>query len=244
MADLFDFKIVFTNIPKILKYLPVTLEITVLATVFGLILALLIAIVKIKKIPVLKRIVQIYVSFMRGTPLIVQLYLTYYGIPMALKYINYYKGTNYTTNGISPIVFVVVTFALSEAAYNSESIRAAILSVDKGQIEAANSLGMTYPQVLRRIIIPEAVVVALPTLGNALISLLKGTSLAFVCAVIEMTAQGKILAGSSYRQFESYISLALIYWGLTIIIEKGLAVVERKFSIPDMPVRRKGVEND
>lgn len=92
---------------------------------------------------------------------------------------------------------------------------------------------MTYPQVLARVIIPEAFVVALPTLGNTLIGLLKGTSLAFVCAVVEMTAQAKIIAGANYRYFEVYLALAVIYWGVTIMIEQLIQFVEKKISIPD-----------
>jgi polar amino acid transport system permease protein len=233
MPNIFDFKLVFTQIPELLKYLPMTLEITILSMIFGLIIGLMVAIVKIKQIPVLKRIIAIFVSFTRGTPIIVQLYLTYYGIPILLKYYNYYNGTNYNLNNIPSLLFVLVAFSLNEGAYNSESIRAAIQSIDKGQIEAAHSLGMTSLQVLKRITIPEAFVVALPTLGNALISLLKGTSLAFVCSVVEMTAQGKILAGSNYRYFEVYVSLAIIYWVLTIIIEQIIRFVEKRMSIPD-----------
>ncbi|AGF55169.1 polar amino acid transport system permease protein [Clostridium saccharoperbutylacetonicum] len=233
MPNIFDFKLVFTEIPELLKYLPMTLEITILSMIFGLIIGLMVAIVKIKQIPVLKRVVAVFVSFTRGTPIIVQLYLTYYGIPILLKYYNYYNGTNYNLNNIPSLLFVLVAFSLNEAAYNSESIRAAIQSIDKGQTEAAHSLGMTSLQVLRRITIPEAFVVALPTLGNALIGLLKGTSLAFVCSVVEMTAQGKILAGSNYRYFEVYVSLAIIYWVLTIIIEQIIRFVEKRMSIPD-----------
>ncbi len=233
MPNIFDIKLVFTEIPELLKYLPMTLEITILSMIFGLTIGLILAIVKIKQIPVLKRIISIFVSFTRGTPIIVQLYLTYYGIPIILKYYNYYNGTNYNLNNIPSLLFVLVAFSLNEAAYNSESIRAAIQAIDKGQIEAAHSLGMTSLQVLRRITIPEAFVVALPTLGNALISLLKGTSLAFVCSVVEMTAQGKILAGSNYRYFEVYVSLAIIYWILTIIIEQIIRFVEKRMSIPD-----------
>ncbi|AQR94060.1 amino acid ABC transporter permease [Clostridium saccharoperbutylacetonicum] len=233
MPNIFDFKLVFTQIPELLKYLPMTLEITILSMIFGLIIGLMVAIVKIRQIPVLKKIIAIFVSFTRGTPIIVQLYLTYYGIPILLKYYNYYNGTNYNLNNIPSLLFVLVAFSLNEGAYNSESIRAAIQSIDKGQIEAAHSLGMTSLQVLKRITIPEAFVVALPTLGNALISLLKGTSLAFVCSVVEMTAQGKILAGSNYRYFEVYVSLAIIYWVLTIIIEQIIRFVEKRMSIPD-----------
>lgn len=244
MPNIFDIKLVFEQIPKLLAYLPVTLEITLISMFFGIILGLLIAIIKINKIPVLSQMCALYISVIRGTPILVQLYLTYFGIPIFLKYINYYNGTNYNVNNIPPLLFVLVTFSLNQAAYNSEIIRAAIQSVDKGQIEAANSLGMTPIQVLRRVIIPQSIVVALPSLGNGLISLMKGTSLAFVCSVVEITAQGKIIAGNNYRYFEVYLSLAIIYWGLTIVIENIIKIIEKKVSIPDKVLSiesRKGI---
>lgn len=121
----------------------------------------------------------------------------------------------------------------NESAYNAEVIRASLESVPKGQIEAANALGMTYFQALRRVILPEAIVVALPSLGNSFIGLIKGTSLAFVCAVVEMTAAGKIIAGRTYRYFEVYVSLAIIYWIITIIVEQGIKLIEKKIRIPE-----------
>ncbi|MBT9429476.1 MULTISPECIES: amino acid ABC transporter permease [Symbiopectobacterium] len=211
MPTIFDIKLVFTQIPALLEYLPVTLLITAFSMIASVILGFMIALIRIKRIWLLNSGAGVFVSFIRGTPLIVQLYLTYYGIPILLKYYNYYNQTDYNVNDIPSLLFVLLAFSLNEAAYNSESIRAALLSVDKKQIEAAQSLGMTPFQVLRRVTIPEAFVVALPTLDNALIGLLKGTSLAFVCSVIELTARGKILASSNYRYFEVYVSLALIY---------------------------------
>ena len=148
---------------------------------------------KIKKVPVLKQLVSIYISVIRGTPVLVQLYVTYFGIPMLLKYINFKCGTNYNVNGVAPIVYAFVALALNESAFNAEIIRASLESVDKGQVEAASALGMNYFQALIRIILPEAIVVALPSLGNAFIGLIKGTSLAFVCSVVEMTAEGRFL---------------------------------------------------
>ncbi|GKW26603.1 amino acid ABC transporter permease [Pectobacterium polonicum] len=235
MPNIFDIKLVFTQIPALLEYLPVTLAITAISMIIGVILGFIIASIRIRKIVFLNQAVGVFVSFMRGTPLIVQLYLSYYGIPVLLKYYNYYNQTDYNVNDIPSILFVLLAFSLNEAAYNSESIRAAMLSVDKKQIEAAQSLGMTPLQVLRRVTLPNAFIVALPTLGNTLISLLKGTSLAFVCSVIDLTAKGKILASSSYRYFEVYISLALIYWALTIIIEQVIKRVETTISVPDTP---------
>ncbi|MFE4713651.1 MULTISPECIES: amino acid ABC transporter permease [Bacillales] len=239
MPNIFDIELVFTLIPKLLKYLPVTLELTVISMIAGLLLGLLLAIIKMKKIPVLYQISVVFISFIRGTPILVQLYLSYAGIPLILKYYNYYHETSYNVNSIPAIFYVLLALSLNEAAYNSEVIRAALLSVDKGQTEAAQSLGMTYGQVLRRIVLPEAFIVALPTLGNALIGLMKGTSLAFVCSVVEITAQSRILAGNNLRFFESYCALALIYWALTIVIERAIAFLEKRLDIDFRSLRKR-----
>ena len=134
MGKLFDGKLVFTQIPLLLKYLPVTMELAVTAMIASLILGLLLALVKIKKVPVLKQLVSIYISVIRGTPILVQLYVTYFGIPMLLKYINFKCGTNYNVNGVAPIVYAFVALALNESAFNAEIIRASLESVDKGQV--------------------------------------------------------------------------------------------------------------
>ncbi|MDR0526922.1 MAG: amino acid ABC transporter permease [Spirochaetaceae bacterium] len=236
MANLFDVGLVFTQIPVLLESLPVTLYLTLLAMLGGLVLGLGVALVKIHKIPALSQICAVYVSITRGTPVIVQLYLTYFGIPLALKYFNYYNGTAYNVNNVPSIVFVLIALSLNQAAYSSETLRAAILSVDKRQIEAAQSLGMSAFQILRRIIVPEAFVVALPSLGNSLIVMLKETSLAFVCSVVELTARAKIIAGNNYRFFESYCSVAIIYWILTFAVEQIVRRAEKRLRIPETPL--------
>jgi len=233
MTKIFDGWLVFTEIPSILKYLSVTLQLTLFALIIGWVLGLLIALVKIRKVPVLRQICALFVSVMRGTPIIVQLYITYFGIPIILKYYNYYNGTSHNINWIPPIVFAIVALGLNQSAFDSETIRAAIQSVERGQIEAAKSLGMTRLQIFRRILFPQAFNVALPPLGNSLIALIKGTSLAFTCSVVEITAQAKILAGNSYRFFEAYCSLAIIYWFITIILERVFVFAEKKMSIPE-----------
>ncbi|MDR2656523.1 MAG: amino acid ABC transporter permease [Oscillospiraceae bacterium] len=236
MTVLFDFKLVFTQIPRILRYLPITLEIAAASTVFSLIIGFLVALIKIKKIRALSQIVSFYVSFTRGTPIIVQLYTTYYGIPMILQYINRRYGLNLNVNGIPPIVFALVALALNDGAYTSESIRAAILSVEKGQMEAAQSIGMTTFQTLKRIIVPEALVVALPSLGNAFIGMIKGTSLVFTCAVVEMTAAGRMMASRNFRYFEMYVSLAVIYWVITMVVSRLLLLWEKKLKCNERQV--------
>ncbi|GFH40184.1 amino acid ABC transporter permease [Pseudolactococcus insecticola] len=215
----------------IISRVPTSFIITVIAMIIGLVLGLVLALIKINKLPVLDQIRALFVSFIRGTPIYVQLLLTYTGIPLVLKAINLNYGTSYNINDISPMLFVILTFAANEAAYNSETIRAAIESVDSGQIEAAKSLGMTNSQVFRRVTLPEAATVAAAPLGNALMGLLKGTSLAFVAGVIEMTAEAKIIGGSNFRVFESYLAVALVYWAINLVFENLIRLLERKLQI-------------
>lgn len=233
MAKLFDVGLVFSEIPDLLKYLPTTLLLSIISLVIGLFIGLVIAVIRDKKIPVLSQLAVFFVSIIRGTPIIVQLYITYFGIPIALKYINFYYGTEYDINGIPGIVFAMIALGLNQSAFDSETIRSAIASVDKGQIEAAKSMGMTGFQVLRRVIIPQATAVAIAPLGNSFIGLIKGTSLAFTCSVVEITAAGKILAGKNYRYFEVYCSLAIIYWIITVVLERIIKIIEDKTKIPD-----------
>lgn len=241
---LFDFWMVFERIPEILTYLPISLLIAATATLASLLIGFAVAWIKVKQTRVLKPLADFYVSFTRGTPIIVQLYTTYYGIPFFLNYLNDSFGWGLDLNGIPPIMFALVALALNDAAYSSESIRAAILSVDKGQLEAAHSIGMTSGQTLRRIIIPEAAVVALPSLGNGFINMIKNTSLVFVCGVIEMTAAARLIAGRNYRYFEMYVSLAIIYWIITLIASRLLIVAERKLLRNEQAIKTTNAQAD
>lgn len=230
-GQLFSLRSVFDGIPRIIGQLPTTLGLTLGGAILGLVLALIFAIVKINRTRILYPIQAFFVSFLRGTPVLVQLMLTFYGIPLALKALNQRLGTSFNINDIPAAAFAIVAFAFNEAAYASETIRAAILSVDPGEIEAARSLGMTNSQVYRRVIIPNAAVVATPTLINSLIGLTKGTSLAFSAGVVEVFAEARILGGADYRYFERFISVALVYWVVSVIIEQFGRWVEKRMSI-------------
>ena len=218
-GQIFSLRAVFDGLPRIIERLPVTLGLTLASALFGIVLALGFALVKINKVKLLYPIQTVFVSFLRGTPILVQLMLTFYGIPMLLKVLNQQYGTQFDINALPASLFAIVAFAFNEAAYASETIRAAILSVDAGEIEAAKSLGMTRFQVYSRVIIPNAAVVATPSLINSLIGLTKGTSLAFSAGVVEIFAQARIMGGVDYRYFERYISVSLVYWAVNILIE-------------------------
>ncbi len=240
---IFDASYIWEFIPQLLEALPVTLEMTVVAAIGGLVFGFLIALVKIKKIKVLNQICSVYVSFMRGTPLLVQLFLSYYGLPIVLQSVNAKFGTSFDINTIPAIVFVFIAFSLNEAAYNSETIRAAIQSVDKNEIEAGKAMGMTNFQIMRRITLPQALVVALPNFGNSLISLLKNTSLAFTVSVMDIMGKAKVVSGRNLRLFEVYIAAAIVYWIVCIIIEVISKLVERKIDVKRKGIKEGGVKN-
>ncbi|CAM2755587.1 amino acid ABC transporter permease [Streptococcus agalactiae LMG 14747] len=241
-GKLFSWQAVFDAIPSILERLPLTIGLTLAGALAGLLLALLFAVVKINRVKVIYPIQAFFVSFLRGTPILVQLMLSYYGIPLLLKAINQKTGLDMNINAIPASLFAITAFAFNEAAYASETIRAAIQSVDSGEVEAAKSLGMTNKQIYRRVIIPNAAVVATPTLINSLIGLTKGTSLAFNAGIVEMYAQAQILGGSDYRYFERFISVSLIYWGISFLIENLGRFIEQSMAISSPKAATRSLE--
>ncbi|MED3622495.1 amino acid ABC transporter permease [Neobacillus thermocopriae] len=176
-----------------------TIPLTILSFIIGLILAILTALARISQVKILQGIARVYVSIIRGTPLLVQLFIIFYGLPNL--------GVT-----LDPFVSAVIGFSLSVGAYASEIIRAAILSIPKGQWEAAFSIGMTYTQALKRIILPQAARVSIPPLSNSFISLVKDTSLASLVLVTEMFRRAQEIASRNYEFLLVYSEAALIYW--------------------------------
>ena len=238
LENIFKPSAIADAIREIFPNVPVTLEIAAVAAVLGILIGFLLALFRIRKWPGLSQLATVYISFMRGTPLLVQIFLSYYGIPMVLNMLNYQFGTEFSINRIPNMAFVFVAFSLNEAAYMAEAIRAALLSVDHKDIEAAYSIGMTGWQTMRRVILPQAMIVAIPNLGNSIISLIKSTSLAFTIGVMDMMGRAKVIAGRNMRFFEVYIGLALMYWVLCILIEFGVHRLEKRFNILDREVKQ------
>jgi len=230
--NLIDFGAIGDYTVALLPYIPLTLALSVAATALGTVIGLALALVKLARVPVLSQITAVLVSYLRGTPILVQLLLNVNAVPIAILYLNHAFGTAYDALALSPFLVATLTFAMNEAAYSSESIRAALLSVDRREIEAAHALGMTGWQTLRRVTIPSAAVVAFPTLVNNFIGMLKQSSLAFVVSVVEVTAYAKIIGARDYRFFEAYLATAIIYWALTVIVEQIARVVERRMQRP------------
>ncbi|EWS79533.1 amino acid ABC transporter permease [Brachybacterium phenoliresistens] len=194
-------------LPQLLKFLPVTLLIAVASMFFAILIGLFVALIRFLRIPVLDQLAQLYVSLFRGIPTLVQLFLIYYGLPQLFPFM--------TT--MDALTAAIVGFSLKESSYLAEIFRAALTSVDGGQLEAGLATGMTAPQVYRRYIIPQAAYNALPATGNIFISLLKETSVAFTLGLTELFAEAKILASASFRFFETFLVVGLVYWLLVIV---------------------------
>lgn len=236
MEKVFDVKYMINAVPQIITGIPVSLVIAFVAFVFGIVLGLLGALAKLYKVPVLRQFTILYVSFVRGTPLVAQIFLIYYGIPVLLRVLQEQSGIAIDISGIPAIVFIFIAFALNAGAYLTETIRAAILSVDKGQLEAAYSVGMSSVQAMVRIILPQALKAGLPNISNFFIGLLKDTSLAFVAAVPDIMGQAKIVAGRTSRFFEAYIVAAVFFWIICIVFELLTHLLEKRICKNDRGV--------
>lgn len=203
----FDVTYFLEMIPLLLGYLGLTMKMASLGLVFALMLAVNMAVVRVLKVPLLDWLVQLFISFFRGTPLLVQLFLLYYGLPQMFPIMV----------GIDAFTAAVIGLSLHFSAYMAESIRAAILGIDKSQMEAALSIGQSPLMAMRRIILPQAARIALPSLMNQFVDMIKSTSLAFTLGVAELMARAQMEASSSFRFFESFLAVALIYWAVVVI---------------------------
>ncbi len=205
----FDFEFMIKLIPIMSKYSSVTLKLSALAILFGFALAFVIAMILHAKVPVLSQFFKLYISFFRGTPLMAQLFCFYFGIIPLLQNL-VLKITSFQA--------ALVILSLASSAYMAESLRAAISSIHKGQMEAAQSIGMTYIQAMFCIILPQAIKVAIPTLFSSFINIVKDTSLVFAIGVKEMMATAQLEGASGYRYLEAYLCVLIMYWIITAIM--------------------------
>lgn len=211
--------IISAALPMLLKGLQVTLYIFVIAIIIGFLIGLVIALFRLAPIKILNWIAKIYVDAIRGTPFIVQLFFIYFGIN-SLQFIS----LNSTTAGI-------ITVAINAGAYFSEIIRAGIQSIDKGQTEAARSIGFTSAQTMRYIVLPQAFRRMLPTITNQSIISLKDTSLLSVIGIADLTQQGQIQASATFEAFKIWLVVGVIYFIVIYLLTLLANFVERRFQL-------------
>ena len=224
MSVFFSWERFFSNIPKIVPYFGVTCSIAFYGILFGSVAGFLIAWIKIKSVPFLRTIAAVFVSFMRGTPMIVQLMLVYYGLPPVIDAI---FGTNINT-GWDKVIFAYITFACNEAAFLSAIFYGAITAVPVGQLEAGYSVGLTTTQTLRKIILPQAVRYALPAFGTDVIGVFQGSSLVFMIGVTDIMGRAKTIGYASGHVLEAYLFAAVLYIAISLLLRLLFAVWNRR----------------
>lgn len=205
----------------------VTLEITVFAVVIGVALGLLVALGKMSSVKPVRILFSAYVEILRGTPLIVQVLIVYAGVPMLMqKY-----GIDFRWD--DPIIASILVCGINSSAYVAEIIRSGLQAVDKGQMEAARSLGMSHFQAMRFIIVPQAFRIILPALANEFIALLKETAILSVISVVEVTRRSMLWAAATFEAWPAYLGTAFVYLSITIPLSRLVAYLERRMAQSD-----------
>jgi polar amino acid transport system permease protein len=216
-----DYDLIVRSIPILLLGAGVTLQITLLSVGFGLLIGLFVGMARLSVFWPLRTAARVYVDFVRGTPLLVQIFLTYFALPIV------------TGHRIDPFVAAITACSINSGAYVAEIVRAGIQSIDKGQMEAARSLGMTFPQAMRFVILPQAIKRVIPPLGNEFIAMLKDSSLVSVIGFEELTRRGQLIIARTYGSFEIWMSVAVIYMVMTFTISRLVDWAERRFRTYD-----------
>jgi len=210
--------ILVDSFPKLLEYgVKVTVPLTALSFALALVVSLIVAMIQYADVPVLRQVCRFYIWIVRGTPLLVQLYLVFYGLPSLGVMLPAYPSA-------------VLVFGFNEGAYMAESIRGALESVSRGQMEAGWCVGLNYLQIMRHVVLPQAFRAAFPALSNSLISMLKGTSLAATITVTEMFREATIINGRVYESLGLYTEVALIYLAFCTILTWLQRIGEKKLA--------------
>lgn len=220
-----DLHFIWTAFKSILPALPMTMFITFIPLFAGAVIGIAVAFIRLSDWKIIKGIVNVYVSFYRGTPVVLHIFLIYFGLPIITE-----ESLGISLHGWPIVIFVCIALTLNAGAFLSEIIRSGILSVSVQQSEAAISLGMTTTQVYRRIILPQAFVTIVPNLTNMVIAFLHASSIAFLVSVKELTGTANIIASSNLKYLEAFIALGIIYWLVTILFELVGHQIEKKLS--------------
>lgn len=211
-----NFELIQNALPILLIGAGVTIEITAFSVAVGFIIGLFVGIARICRIKILRLLAAVYADCIRGTPLLVQIFLIYFALPMI------------TGQRVEPFIAAVAACGINSGAYVSEIFRAGIQSIDVGQMEAGRSLGLTWWQTMRYIILSQAFKNILPPLGNEFIAMLKDSSLVSVIGFEELTRRGQLIIAQTYGSFEIWMTVAILYLIMTLAISRFVAWLEKR----------------
>ncbi len=213
-------EIIQQAMPFLLQGALVTIKLTTAAVIIGIILGTILGLARVARNNFISGLAKIYIEFFRGTPLLIQLFLLYFGLPNLGIELEAYSAA-------------IIGLGLNSGAYVGEIVRSGINAINKGQMEAARSLGMSYFQAMKYIILPQAIKQVIPPLGNEFIALLKDSSLVSVIAVKDLTRQGRLIISRNYESFLIFTAVAVLYFIMTFIMTRLVNYVERRVSISD-----------
>ncbi len=208
--------LMINSLPLLIAGAGITIQITAISVGLGLIIGMFVGIARISNVRLLRVLSAIYIDFLRGTPLLVQIFLIYFALPVILG------------QRVDPFLAAITACGINSGAYIAEIFRAGIQAIDEGQMEAGRSLGMTWVQTMRYIIVPQAFKNIVPPLGNEFIALLKDSSLVSVIGFEELTRRGQLIIARTYGSLEIWITVAIIYLIMTLTISRLVAYLEKR----------------
>ena len=210
--------LMINSLPLLIVGAGITIQITAISVGLGLIIGMFVGIARICNVKVLRALATVYIDFLRGTPLLVQIFLIYFALPMVVG------------QRVDPFVAAITACGINSGAYIAEIFRAGIQAIDEGQMEAGRSLGMSWVQTMRYIIVPQAFKNVIPPLGNEFIALLKDSSLVSVIGFEELTRRGQLIIARTYGSLEIWITVALIYLVMTLTISRLVSYMEKRLA--------------
>jgi len=217
-VNILDIDIILRTLPILLKGSVMTVELTVITLVLGTFIGIVFALMRLSSNIVVSQISNFYTWIIRGTPMLLQLFFFYYGLPSA--------GIR-----LSPFQAAVIGLGLNSGAYMAEIIRGGIISIDKGQFEAAKALGFSYSETMRRIILPQTFKVIIPPVGNEFITILKDTSLVSTIAMVELMRTAQQMYASTFRPIEIFFTAAVLYLVMTTVFTTIFSWYEKRLSV-------------
>lgn len=212
-----NIELIKSAIPLLIAGAGITVEITALSVFFGMLIGIIVALARLSDFKILRWLGNVYVDFIRGTPLLIQIFLVYFALPSIIGH------------RVDAFFAAISACSINSGAYVAEVFRGGIQSIDVGQMEAGRSLGMTWWQTMRYIILPQAFKRIIPPLGNEFIAMLKDSSLVSVIGFEELTRRGQLIIARTYASFEIWMAVAIIYLILTFTVARLTGLLERKF---------------
>ena len=226
-----DWGFVREAFPEVIKFIPVTLQLTFITFLISFPLGVVLALINHHNVKGLGKIVRVYISLIRGTPVLLQIYVIYNILPMILTDFLKSIGSDFKVYSLSAKIFAYIALSISTTVTISEAVRSGLVTVNKGQREAAKAVGLNNVETFFHVVFPQAFAAAFPVIVNGFVDLIKVTSLAFLMTVVEITGKAKLLGGMELRYLEAYVTVAFVYIILIVIVELIAKPVEKKLNV-------------